>query len=216
VVVLWFGGYLRGRVAMLAIVVAIPVLFLTHTRTALIAMVASILVAGLSLIVAKARVRKLFAIMGVIVAIAILTLFSFITTWRARGQGNQQLSDLTGRTTVWSALVSAPRTRFQVLFGMGLSNESLNGLATDSNWLASYNDQGLFGATVCAAILLFLLVKIYLQAQGIHRALALCLVTYVLLASFTEVTFTDVSPCVLDLTVAASLLVPSTIGRGPP
>lgn len=216
VVVLWFGGYLRGRIALLAIVVAIPVLILTHTRTALIAMVAAILVAGLSLIVAKTRVRKLFAIGGVITTLAILTLSSFITTWLARGEGTNELTKLTGRTTVWSALVSTPRTRFQVLFGMGLSNKSFNGLSIDSNWLASYNDQGLFGVTVCATILLFLLVKAYLQARGLERALALCLITYVLVASFTEVTFTDVSPYVLDLTVAASLLVTSTARRVPP
>jgi hypothetical protein len=216
VVVLWFGGYLRGRIAVLAVLVAIPVLILTHTRTALVAMVAGILIAGLSLIVAKARVRRLFAVGGAITTIAILTLSGFISTWLARGEGTNELTKLTGRTTVWSALVSAPRTRFQVLFGQGLSNKSFNGLSIDSNWLASYNDQGLFGVTICAAILIFLLVKAYLQAQGAHRALALFLVTYVLVASFTEVTFTDVSPYVLDLTVAASLLVPSVARRLPP
>jgi hypothetical protein len=216
VVVLWLGGYLRGRIAALAVLVAIPVLILTHTRTALVAMVAGILVGGLSLIAAKARARKLFAAAGVLIGIAILTLSSFITTWLARGEGTRELSNLTGRTTVWSALVSVPRTRFQVLFGQGLSNKSFNGLSIDSNWLASYNDQGLFGVTVCVAILLFLLVKSYLQAQGVARALALFLVTYCLLASFTEVTFTDVSPYLLDLTVAASLLVPSVARRVPP
>jgi hypothetical protein len=216
VVVLWFGGYLRGRVAMFAIFVAIPVLLLTHTRTALVAMVAAILVAGLSLIVAKARVRKLFAVAGAVTVIAILTLSSFITTWLARGEGTHELNNLTGRTTVWSALVNIPRSRFQVLFGMGLSNKSFNGLSIDSNWLASYNDQGLFGVALCATILLFLFVKAYLQARSVERALAIFLITYVLLASFTEVTFTDVSPYVLDLTVAASLLVPSVARRVPP
>ena len=72
-------------------------------------MVAGILVAGLSLIVAKARVRKLFATASVIAVIAILTLSSFITTWLARGEGTHELNNLTGRTTVWSALVGAPR-----------------------------------------------------------------------------------------------------------
>jgi hypothetical protein len=36
-------------------------------------------------------------------------------------------------------------------------------------------------------------------------------VSYCLVASFTEVGFTDVSPYLLDLTVAASLLVPSSL-----
>ncbi len=46
---------------------------------------------------------------------------------------------------------------------------------------------------VCAVILLFLLVTAYFQPRGMRRALALFLVTYCLVASFTEVGFTDVS-----------------------
>ncbi len=49
-------------------------LVLTHTRTALAALIAGVLVAGLSLIVAKARVRKLFAAAGAIAAVAVMTL----------------------------------------------------------------------------------------------------------------------------------------------
>ena len=59
-------------------------------------------------------------------------------------------------------------------------------------------------------ILVFLLVTAYFQPRGVRRALALFLVTYCLVASFTEVGFTDASPYLLDLTVAASLLVPSS------
>jgi thiamine transporter ThiT len=216
VVVLWFCGHLSSRVTMLVVVVAVPMLILTHTRTALIAMVAGILVAGLNLIVAKARARKLFAVAAVVTAIGVLTLSGFITTWLARSEGTQELTDFTGRTTVWSALVALPRTRFQVIFGMGLSNKSFDGLPIDSNWLASYNDQGLFGVTICATILLFLFVTAYLQPPGVRRALALFLATYCLLASFTEVGFTDVSPYLLELTLAASLLVPFPADRGPP
>jgi hypothetical protein len=216
VVVLWLCGHLRGRVTLLVVVVAVAILLLTHTRTALIAAVAGILVAGLSLIVAKARVRKLFAVASVVAVIGILTLSGVVTTWLARGEGTQQLTKLTGRTTVWSALVSLPRDRFQVLFGFGLSNKSFNGLPIDSNWLASYYDQGLFGVTVCATILVFLLVLAYFQPRGVRRALAFFLVTYCLLASFTEVGFTDASAYLLDVTLAASLLVPSAAGRGPP
>src|SRR6266567_5758890 len=64
VVVLWFCGHMRGRTTLIVSVVSLAVLLLSHTRTALAALVAAILVAGLSLIVAKARVRKLFAAIG--------------------------------------------------------------------------------------------------------------------------------------------------------
>ena len=60
VVVLWLCGQVRGRAILLVVVAAVTILLLTHTRTALVGVVAGILVAGLSLIVAKARVRKFF------------------------------------------------------------------------------------------------------------------------------------------------------------
>jgi O-Antigen ligase len=215
VVVLWFCGHMRGRITLLVAVVGGAVLVLTHTRTALVGLVAGLLVAGLSLIVAKARVRKLFATAGAVAAVAIMTLSGVITTWLARGEGTQQLTNLTGRTTVWTAIVSYPRNKFQEIFGFGLSNSSFNGLPIDSNWLASYQEQGLYGVVLCVIILFFLLVTAYFQPRGVQRALALFLVTYCLLASFTEVGFTDVSPYLLDLTLAASLIVPPLETRRP-
>jgi hypothetical protein len=215
VVVLWFCGQLRGRITLLVTVVAMILLLLTHTRTALIGMIAGILVAGMSLIVANARVRKLFATTGAVAAVAVMTLSAVITTWLARGQNAQGLANLTGRTKVWGPLLAAPRDKFQEIFGFGLSNVSFDGLPIDSNWLASYQELGLFGVVVCATILLFLLVKAYFQPRGVQRALALFLVTYCLIASFTEVGFTDVSPYLLDLTVAASLLVPTAGSSSP-
>lgn len=214
VVVLWFGGQMRGRTMALISAVALAVLIFTHTRTALIGLIAGIVVAGMSLIAAKARVRKLFAAGGAIAAIAVMTLSAVITTWLARGQSAQGLANLTGRTEVWGPLLAAPRDKFQEIFGFGLSNDSFNGLPIDSNWLASYQTLGLYGVIVCAMILVFLLVAAYFQPRGLRRALALFLVTYCLVASFTEVGFTDVSAYLLDLTVAASLLVPFSESSG--
>jgi len=210
VVVLWFCGHLRGRPTALIVLVTLPILVLTHTRTALVGMTAGILIAGLSLITVKARVRKLFASAGTIAAVAIMTMSGVITAWLARGEGSSELYALTGRTTVWTAIVTTPRNAFQEIFGFGLTNSSFNGLPIDSNWLASYQEQGLYGVIICAIMLLFLLITAYFQPRGVQRALALFLVTYCLLASFTEVGFTDVSPYLLELTLAASLLIPST------
>jgi hypothetical protein len=211
-IVLWLSGRLRGRPAALIVVAGAIILVLTHTRTALVGLIAGILIAGLSLIVAKSRVRKFFAAAGAAVAVAILTLSGVITTWLARGEGTGQLLDLTGRTKVWGPLLAFPRNKFQEIFGFGLNNSSFNGLPIDSNWLSSYQEQGLFGVIVCATLLLFLLVVAYFQPRGVARALALFLVVYCLVASFTEVGFTDVSPYLLELTLAASLLVPSRDG----
>ena len=137
-----------------------------------------------------------------------------ITTWLERGQSSEGLNNLTGRTKVWGPLLAAPRDKFQEIFGFGLSNVSFHGLPIDSNWLASYQELGLFGVAVCATILLFMLVMAYFRPRGVERALALFLITYCLIASFTEVGFTDVSPYLLDLFVAASLLVPVSEGSG--
>jgi hypothetical protein len=207
-VVLWFCGSLRGRTTAAVSAVAGVLLILSHTRTALIALVVGLLIAGMSLIVVKPRVRRLFAAAGAVAAAGAFTLSAFIMTWLERGQTSQGLDNLTGRTKVWGPLLAAPRDKFQELFGFGLSNGSFNGLPIDSNWLAAYEEQGLFGVVLCATILAFLLVLAYFQPRGLQRALALFLVAYALVASFTEVGFMDASPYLLDLTVAASLLVP--------
>jgi O-Antigen ligase len=213
VVVLWFGGMLHGRTTALISVAALAILILSHTRTALVGLIAGVVVAGMSLIVAKPRVRKLFASAGAVGAVAVMTLSSVITTWLARGQSTAGLENLTGRTDVWGPLLASPRTKFEMIFGFGLSNASFNGFPIDSNWLASYQEEGLWGVVICAIILVFLLVAAYFQPRGLQRALALFLVTYCLVASFTEVGFTDVSPYLLDLFVAASLLAPP-LGSG--
>lgn len=214
VVVLWLCGRIQGRITLLILAVTLPMLLLTRTRTALTGMVAGILVAGLSLIVARARVRRLFAIGGAVAALAIVTLSGFITTYLARGEGTQQITELTGRTKVWGPLLALPRDRFQEIFGFGLSNSSFNGLPIDSNWLSSYQEQGLLGVAVGISILLFLLVAAYFQPRGVHRALALFLVIYCVVASFTEDGFTQTTPYLLELTLAASLLAPQLTRTG--
>jgi hypothetical protein len=208
-VVLWFCGQRDGRRTVIVVVVTAAVLLLTHTRTALVALILAIIVAGLSLIIVESRVRKLFAYTGATVVVAAVTASSFITSYLDRGQGTQQLTSLTGRTNFWSAVLTYPRNWFQEMFGFGLSNGQFNGSPIDSNWLESYQEQGLFGVAVCAVILVFLIVAAYFQPRGTPRALALFLIIYCLVASFTEVGFTDVTPYLLDLTLAASLLMPA-------
>ncbi len=215
VVVLWFGRLLHGRVTLYVAIVAGAMLLLSHTRTALVAMLAGILVAGMSLFTASDRARKFLAAAGVIVSIGTITAASVVTTWLARGEQTQELLSLTGRTTFWEMVVHLPRTRFQEIFGFGLSNASVNGLPIDSNWLAAYMEQGLFGVIVCATMLLFLLVAAFFQPLGTKRALALFLITYALVASFTQDGFADATTYLLEITLAASLLAPSVATRRP-
>lgn len=207
--VLWACGRLPGRLTLGILAVCGGVLILTHTRTALVALVAGTAVAGISLFKSSLRVRRTFGVAAVAVAVVAVGAAGFIASWLARGESTTGLSDLTGRTAVWAPLLTFPRSHFQEIFGFGLSNSSFNGLSIDSNWLSSYQEQGLFGVTVCALILLVLLCMAFSRPAGPGRALALFLITYCLVASFTEDGFTDATPYLLDLAVAASLLIPS-------
>ncbi len=212
-VVLWLTRMLSRRATLAGVTLAVVILVLTHTRTALLSLVAGVLVAGLSLFTVNARVRKFFAAGAAAMSIGVITVAGVATTWLARGQNAQGLATLTGRTNFWALVLNQPRTRFQEIFGFGLSNASVNGLPIDSNWLASYMMEGLFGVVVCAMILAFLAVTAFFQPRGVRRALALFLVTYCTLASFTETSFSDASTYLLDLAVAASLLVMPLMGR---
>jgi hypothetical protein len=103
-----------------------------------------------------------------------------------------------------------------VVFGYGLSNKSFNGFPIDSNWLAAYYDLGLCGVVICVALVLFVLVAAYFQPRGPQRALALFLVTYLAITSLTETGLSDASAYLLELTLAASLLMSSRAeGRSP-
>jgi hypothetical protein len=202
--VLWMGRQVSGRVALIGSIVAITEVLLTHTRTALGGLVAGLIVAGLSL--GNARVRRFFTTAAVITAVAVVAAASAITSWLARGEGTAGLLTLTGRTNFWAAVLNTPRTPFQEIFGFGISNSSVNGLPIDSNWLSAYMLEGILGVVVCALMLLVLFAAIILKTSGLARALALFILTYVLVASFTEDAFSDVSTYVLHLTVAASLI----------
>jgi hypothetical protein len=213
VVVLWLGGLLPGRITLYIVAAEATILLLTHTRTALVALVAGLLVSGLSLVLTTARARKFFAATGVVVTIGAVMAAGVATTWLARGQSTQELTSLTGRTDFWSLVVHLPRTRFQEIFGFGLSNGSVNGLPIDSNWLLAYLQQGFLGVIICAAMLLFVLVAAFFQPPSVKRALAFFLVTYCLISSFTQVGFATPTTYLLELTLAASLLVPSIAER---
>lgn len=213
-IVLWLSGLLRRELALASVVVAVPVLLLTHTRTALVALLAGVLIAGLSLFTARSRVRKAFAIGLVFFSVGALTLSSVVATWLARGQDTQEVAALTGRREVWESILAAPRSTFEMLFGFGLSNKSFNGLPIDSNWLGTYFDIGLVGVAINVAMLVFLLTAAWFQPQGPRRALALFLVAYCLVASFTESGLSDASPYLLELTLAASLVYSGAAREG--
>ncbi len=208
ILLMWLCGRIRGKRYLAVLAAGIMIVILTHTRTALLGLIVGLVVAGLSVIKVSARVRRVYVTAGIIAAVATTTMSGFILTWLARGEGTKELTNLTGRTVVWGQLLGFPRDKFQMTFGFGLSNSSFNGLPIDSNWLSSYDELGLFGVCVCAMVLVFVLVNAYFQPRSAERALALFFTVYCIMASFTETGITDVSPYMLEVTLAASMMIP--------
>lgn len=205
-VVLWFGGAIAGRTVAWTLVGAGAVLVGAHTRTALLGILIGLGVAGASMFLGHARVRRTSLVVG-LAAVTVATVFApFIVTWISRGQTMEDISQLTGRTKVWSELVTIQRPRLEEIFGSGLSNQTFKGLSIDNSWLADYLDQGWFGIVVDATLLLILVLLAITHRRGVRRATALFLVAYSIVASITETGLGDASPYTLDLVIAASLL----------
>jgi hypothetical protein len=158
-------------------------------------------------------VRKSFAIGVAFFTVGALTLGSVVTTWLARGQDSEEVAALTGRRAVWELILAQPRSTFETVFGLGLSNKSFNGLPIDSNWLGTYYDIGVAGVAIVVAMVLFVLTAAWFQSDGPRRALALFLVAYCVVASFTESGLSDASPYLLELTLAASLVYSASASR---
>jgi ABC-type multidrug transport system fused ATPase/permease subunit len=204
--VLLLSGAMRARPAWFIGTTAVGVLILTHTRTALIALVVGLVCAMTTLLTSRRRVRQ--TLVGTIIVLVLAgTVFApQVSKWFHRGESAQQVSGLNGRTQVWHDLIHQPRSRFNEIFGIGLTNKSFNGLSIDNSWLATYQDQGLVGVVLCAAVLITLLMLAATRPRGPCLAVAIFLIVYCMVASWTEVGLGDVSPYVLDLAVAASLL----------
>ncbi len=207
-VVLWMCRVIGGRHALGVVVVSGPILVATHTRTALVAVVIGLMFAGASLFLGHARVRRASAA-GVALGVVGLSLFaSQLTTWALRGQSSQEAGQLTGRTKVWDQVFSLDRSLPGEIFGSGLSNMSFNGLPIDSNWVATFLDEGWAGLVVEGAVLLWLLLLAVTHVRGPRRGVALFLIVYCLVASVTETGLGAPSPYLLDLSVAAAMLAP--------
>ena len=204
---LWFGRRTTWRSALMIVVPVLGLLMLTHTRTATLGLVAGLAVAFLSMMLTSARARKVFAWTVGVGGVAGVVLAGALQTWFLRGQSADNFSSLTGRAKVWDALLEAPRTTLEYIFGVGLTDKSYDGLPIDNSWLAIYHEQGFVGITLVAGFLLTLVVVAVLRPPSLARACAIFLITYCISASYTEAGLGDASPYLLHLALAASLLV---------
>jgi hypothetical protein len=73
--------------------------------------------------------------------------------------------------------------------------------------VSTYENQGLVGDLIIGSALVLLLIKALVSPRGPGRAIALFLVIYCLIASYTETGLGDASSYLLDLSVAMSVLM---------
>ncbi|MBO4256070.1 O-antigen ligase domain-containing protein [Streptomyces griseorubiginosus] len=206
-VLLLMGGHTDRKSAALVIVPSLVLLGLTHTRTATLGLLVGLALAIGSLLLTSTAARRFFSWAVVIATVAAVGFASLLQTWFLRGQSKENFSSLTGRAKVWDALLAAPRTTGEQLFGVGLGDKSFGGLPIDDSWLAVYNEQGLIGVGLVAVFLVVLGGVALLRPPSLQRACAIFLISYCALASYTEAGLGDASPYLLHLALAASLLM---------
>jgi hypothetical protein len=207
VIVLWLSRSYSNRTALGIVVPVMILLILSHTRTAVAAMLVAVVVAGLTLVLIEIRVRRSL-LMGTLTAVLLAIGFAGpLLVWFQRGQDEGDLTSLTGRQFVWDRLLAAPRTPWEQLFGVGLTDKSFGGLPIDNTWLAIYQEQGLVGVCVAALIVISLLGIAMLRPSSPARACSIFLVVYCLSASFTQTGLGDVSSYLLHYVLAAILLI---------
>lgn len=185
---------------------ALVLLALTHTRTATLGLLIGLVLAIGSLALTSAAARRFFTWAVLSATVAGLAFGSALQAWFLRGQSQENFSNLTGRAKVWDALLAAPRTTSEYLFGAGLGDKSFGGLPIDNSWLAVYHEQGMTGVALVAAIIIVLGGVALLRPPSLQRACAIFLISYCAIASYTEAGLGDASPYLLHLAVAASLL----------
>ncbi|MEV7002988.1 O-antigen ligase domain-containing protein [Streptomyces sp. NPDC093982] len=192
--------------AAVVIVPSLALLALTHTRTATLGLLVGLVLAIGSLILTSAAARRFFAWAVLCATVVAVAFSSALQAWFLRGQSQENFSNLTGRAKVWDALLAAPRSTSEQLFGAGLGDKSFGGLPIDNSWLAVYNEQGLTGVAIVAAAIIVLGSVALLRPPSLQRACAIFLISYCAIASYTEAGLGDASPYLLHLAVAASLL----------
>ncbi|MGW1951425.1 O-antigen ligase domain-containing protein [Streptomyces sp. NPDC001920] len=204
----------RGSAAVV-IVPSLALLALTHTRTATLGLLIGLTLAIGSLVLTSAAARRFFSWAVLCAAVAAVGFASALQAWFLRGQSKENFSNLTGRAKVWDALLAAPRTTSEHLFGVGLGDKSFDGLPIDNSWLAVYHEQGMTGVALVAAFVVVLGGVALLRPPSLSRACAIFLISYCAIASYTEAGLGDASPYLLHLAVAASLLAAPAAAAAP-
>ncbi|TCC65940.1 hypothetical protein E0H73_03160 [Kribbella pittospori] len=148
-----------------------------------------------------------------LIGIAFLTIGS-LHTWVLRGQGTQQISSLSGRTTSWQAVLDEKVSIQTAIIGHGLGNKrvllrrgegDIDVMAIDNSWLGLYWETGLLAVTIVAIALILAWVSVLRAPTPYIRACGALLLGYVTAASLNESGLSDLSSMTVHLLVAAAI-----------
>ncbi len=189
------------------ITLGVIALLMSQTRTAMLALLVGLAIAVLSLITHFERARTI--VLGlVLVSLPVYVLASGAAqTWFERGQSDDNLDTLTGRTKAWELVYEVERSQYTRLFGVGYGDKSIQGLPIDSGYIATFHEVGVVGVAVVVVIMAVLALRALLDPRPANRGFALFLVVYVAVASYTETGIGDISAYVMHIVLAFSIVV---------
>jgi hypothetical protein len=213
-VILRLNRLISSRAIAGAGLLAVGCLMLSHTRTAVLALIVALVVALVPLLATSATVRQAVGTSVIVAVIAASFFAPALMEWFQRGQSAEELGSLTGRQLVWDALLSEPRSGFHTLFGNGLGDKSYHGSPIDNSWFVVYLEQGIIGTLLVVAMVLVLCVAIVLRRPTPATSCGAFLVVFCLMSSYTEVGLGDASLYLVYLAMGASLLKPG-MSRSP-
>ncbi|TDW94228.1 O-antigen ligase [Kribbella pratensis] len=148
-----------------------------------------------------------------LLGVAFLTIGS-LHTWLLRGQGTQQITSLSGRTTSWQAVLDEKVSIQTAIIGHGLGNKrvlltrgegDVDVMAIDNSWLGLYWETGLLAVAIVAVALIAAWVSVLRAPTPYVRACGALLLGYVTAASLNESGLSDLSSMTVHLLVAAAI-----------
>jgi hypothetical protein len=188
------------------IVLGAAALLLSETRTPLIAGAVGLTMAMLLLGLTHARARQAIASLVVAGPLLAVLLTPFFREYIKRNQSDEFLASLTGRRTAWAMVFDLPRTGFEQLFGVGYGDKSIEGRPIDNGYLATYHELGKVGLVLVIGVIAVFAFRALLCPEPVNRALAVFLVTFVAISSYTETGIGDMSPYVMHLVLAGAIV----------
>jgi hypothetical protein len=148
-----------------------------------------------------------------LIGIAFLTIGS-LHTWLLRGQGTQQISSLSGRTTSWQAVLDEKVSLQTAIIGHGLGNKrvllrrgegDIDVMAIDNSWLGLYWETGLAAVTIVGIALIVAWISVLRAPTPYVKACGALLLGYITAASLNESGLSDLSSMTVHLLVAAAV-----------